>query len=98
MAANGANGTVDLRGEFIRGWDNGRGVDSGRALAGWQDATSFLGRVTDWGMILMANHDGTTGYWDNPQSVSETDSFYAGARPYYRVRPRNVALLACMKL
>ncbi|MDU7778710.1 phage tail protein [Aeromonas caviae] len=27
------SGTLpDLRGEFIRGWDNGRGVDSGRAL------------------------------------------------------------------
>ena len=27
----GAN-VPDLRGEFVRGWDNGRGVDSGRAL------------------------------------------------------------------
>ena len=26
----------DLRGEFIRGWDNGRGVDSGRSLGNWQ--------------------------------------------------------------
>ena len=24
----------DLRGEFVRGWDDGRGVDSGRALGG----------------------------------------------------------------
>ncbi|EFN4372279.1 phage tail protein [Escherichia coli] len=28
----------DLRGEFIRGWDDGRGVDSGRALNSWQDS------------------------------------------------------------
>ncbi|EPL3847634.1 phage tail protein [Klebsiella aerogenes] len=27
----------DLRGEFVRGWDNGRGVDSGRVLLAWQD-------------------------------------------------------------
>ncbi|WP_294616053.1 tail fiber protein [uncultured Gilliamella sp.] len=27
----------DLRGEFIRGWDNGRGVDPGRAILGWQN-------------------------------------------------------------
>ena len=27
----------DLRGEFIRGWDDGRGVDSGRTLGSWQD-------------------------------------------------------------
>jgi microcystin-dependent protein len=27
----------DLRGEFIRGWDHGRGVDSGRTLGSFQD-------------------------------------------------------------
>ena len=27
----------DLRGEFIRGWDNGRNVDAGRALLSAQD-------------------------------------------------------------
>ena len=26
----------DLRGEFIRGWDNGRGVDLGRNIGSWQ--------------------------------------------------------------
>ena len=26
----------DMRGEFIRGWDNGRGVDAGRDLLSWQ--------------------------------------------------------------
>lgn len=26
----------DLRGEFIRGWDNGRGVDEGRQVLSWQ--------------------------------------------------------------
>lgn len=29
----------DLRGEFIRGWDDGRGVDSGRALLSAQSDT-----------------------------------------------------------
>lgn len=27
----------DARGEGLRGWDDGRGVDSGRALGEWQD-------------------------------------------------------------
>lgn len=27
----------DLRGEFLRMWDDGRGVDNGRLLAAWQD-------------------------------------------------------------
>ena len=30
----------DLRGEFVRGWDNGRGTDSGRSLGSSQAATS----------------------------------------------------------
>ena len=30
------NNVPDLRGEFIRGWDNGRGVDSGRTLGSTQ--------------------------------------------------------------
>ncbi len=28
----------DLRGEFLRGWDDGRGIDSGRAIYSWQDS------------------------------------------------------------
>lgn len=31
----------DLRGEFVRGWDNGRNVDSGRTLLSNQSATSL---------------------------------------------------------
>lgn len=27
----------DLRGEFVRGWDDGRGVDAGRDFGSWQD-------------------------------------------------------------
>ncbi|EFK3891761.1 TPA: phage tail protein [Escherichia coli] len=32
-----ANKLPDLRGEFIRGWDDGRGLDAGRALLSLQD-------------------------------------------------------------
>ena len=28
----------DLRGEFLRGWDDARGVDAGRAFGSWQDS------------------------------------------------------------
>jgi len=38
IAADGTNGTIDLRGTFVRGLDNGRGLDPGRALASWQDS------------------------------------------------------------
>ncbi|EIA5503385.1 tail fiber protein [Escherichia coli] len=33
------NKLPDLRGEFIRGWDDGRGIDSGRTLLNWQPHT-----------------------------------------------------------
>ncbi|WP_407072881.1 tail fiber protein [Photorhabdus viridis] len=40
LAAAYPSGTLpDLRGEFIRGWDDGRGVDSGRGILSWQPAT-----------------------------------------------------------
>jgi phage-related tail fiber protein len=29
----------DLRGEFIRGWDKGRGVDAGRTFGSWQKSS-----------------------------------------------------------
>nr|WBW56415.1 hypothetical protein OIPGGLEJ_00029 [Escherichia coli] len=35
------NKLPDLRGEFIRGWDDGRGIDAGRTLLSGQDGTSF---------------------------------------------------------
>ncbi|MEB7939104.1 tail fiber protein [Escherichia whittamii] len=38
----------DLRGEFIRGWDDGRGVDSGRALLSSQDATLIRTALQDY--------------------------------------------------
>ncbi|EEZ7861191.1 tail fiber protein [Escherichia coli] len=33
------NKLPDLRGEFIRGWDDCRGIDTGRALLNWQPHT-----------------------------------------------------------
>lgn len=44
-AGDGATtfGTLDVRGEGLRGWDNGRGVDVGRVLGSWQDASRVVG-------------------------------------------------------
>lgn len=46
----------DLRGEFIRGWDNGRGVDSGRSLLSNQgdairNITGSINNITSEGRI-----------------------------------------------
>ncbi|HCX6555394.1 TPA: tail fiber protein, partial [Salmonella enterica subsp. enterica serovar Typhi] len=39
-----ANKLPDLRGEFIRGWDDERGIDPGRQLLEWQKGTLVGGR------------------------------------------------------
>ena len=42
----------DLRGEFIRGWDNGRGGDANRDILSWQqDAIRNI-----WGSVYGSNH------------------------------------------
>ena len=54
------NKLPDLRGEFIRGWDDGRNVDSGRALLSQQgDAMQKIsGTVADNAMGLSASGSG----------------------------------------
>jgi phage-related tail fiber protein len=51
----------DMRGEFLRGWDDGRGVDSGRALLAWQKGTLVGGRDdNDTGLDISYMSNGTT--------------------------------------
>lgn len=112
----------DLRGEFIRGWDNGRGVDVGRALASLQasqnllhdhaaetkpagkhdhelsvprdlgkqadgDNDAFLGDEVQEGIaVIKTNMAPDHVHGVTVESSGGTES-----------RPRNVALLACIK-
>lgn len=62
----------DTRGEFIRNWDDGRGVDSGRALLSAQAATG-IGRYV--------GSDGA----DTIAGVDLPDSQYAGSASWSRV-------------
>ncbi len=97
VIADGLNGTPDLRGEFIRGLDNGRGIDSGRILSSWQESTGVAERATaNNGVIYIpiSNSDGTFGSYSFLNGGVGGGS---GSVPYQRFRPRNVALLACVK-
>ena len=75
----------DLRGEFVRGWDGGRGVDTGRAMGSAQaQATKGPGMSnalsnSPWNI----GTNSVTGLCDNTTTATET-------------RPRNVALLPCI--
>ncbi|MBQ0345903.1 phage tail protein [Citrobacter freundii] len=73
----------DLRGEFIRGWDDGRGVDTGRVLLSAQNSQN-----------LSHTHDETAAYGGSPGGVASTDksrfakTYYTGLNELYS-RPTN---------
>ncbi|VVZ39586.1 Phage Tail Collar Domain [Escherichia coli] len=95
----------DLRGEFIRGWDDGRGVDSGRGLLAAQEETKITNYHGDGG----SNDDISAGvsgsppknFVRNPDSIVNPGSGFAafgskdltvnGITYYFGVRPRNIA-------
>ncbi|WP_307745825.1 phage tail protein [uncultured Pantoea sp.] len=52
---------TDLRGEFIRGWDDGRGVDSGRVIGSVQAATGFRTAAVDYPGIDSTSTGATIG-------------------------------------
>lgn len=82
----------DLRGEFIRSWDDGRAIDRNRALGSWQ-ADEF--RSHSHGIGVNRQSDNDRGSHSSTVSVDtdgQTDP--AGG---IETRPRNIALLACIK-
>ncbi|MBJ2345169.1 phage tail protein, partial [Dickeya solani] len=56
----------DLRGEFIRGWDDGRGVDVARELLSWQKGTLTISdpnlASVNVGALIHANNDSANTY------------------------------------
>lgn len=93
----------DMRAEFIRGWDDGRSIDTGRTFGSVQPATQvskFIGETPslDGLEVGIVNQDSTVAGANNWQRKSP-----AGSRPtlgttYYTVRPRNISLLYCIKI
>ncbi|WJV55692.1 phage tail protein [Prodigiosinella aquatilis] len=89
------SGTLpDLRGEFIRGWDDGRGVDATRELLSTQSGTWIQPNIesnTVATAILMENAENTfnTSELGAVSSVQMNGQNGARARSY--IRPRNVA-------
>ena len=85
----------DLRGEFIRGWDNSRGVDSGRSLGSTQDE-AFKAHTHTY--IDQQNHSsGNYRWWkggDNDCVAADKQTESTGGS---ETRPRNVALMYVIK-
>ncbi|EBA8598804.1 tail fiber protein [Salmonella enterica] len=57
----------DLRGAFIRGWDNGRGLDPGRDILSYQADQSNM--TAGGGGALHGHHSGMTYYYPGGQEA-----------------------------
>lgn len=87
----------DLRGEFIRGWDDGRGVDSGRAFGSYQ-ADEIEAHTHSVSPPVASGEGGqfatTTGSAGGGETISPYSTGSVGGT---ETRPRNIALLGCIK-
>lgn len=103
----------DLRGEFPRFWDDGRGVDAGRVLGSWQ--SDAIRNIT--AQMYLYGQDGSSSQgafgfrkqgerglvWSrNDNNAGVVMDFWLDASKVVPTaqenRPRNIALLACIKI
>ncbi|MGA1256590.1 MAG: phage tail fiber protein [Candidatus Nanopelagicaceae bacterium] len=92
----GAAGTLpDLRGEFLRGWDDSRGIDTSRSFGSAQtdELKSHNHSITPSTVTGRAGGFSATA---GSQPLSE-ETLVIGNTGGTETRPRNVALLACIK-
>jgi microcystin-dependent protein len=97
----------DLRGEFVRGFDDGRGADSGRTLGSIQ-ADAFCShnhrfineyKTPTTNIIAYTDQNGE-GIDGNPvpSSINRAWTYiFMEDTGGTETRPRNIALLACIK-
>ena len=87
----------DLRGEFVRGWDDGRGIDSGRAFGSTQaDSLRSHSHELSAGTASDNLAGGTPVKTINYLSTS-VSPFATNSTGSTETRPRNIALLGCIK-
>lgn len=80
----------DLRGEFLRGWDDGRGVDAGRSIGTAQGATSIRTAALDYYGVDSTTTNATVG-----TAFSKAD-FVTSTQPTDAQAPANGALGAIL--
>jgi phage-related tail fiber protein len=103
----------DSRGEFLRGWDHGRGVDPGRAVGTWQKGslqafdptaaatyTGGLGHTApDTGLLEEFGLDPlvAANYPRSSAWLAQASTTGAIADSAGQTRPRNLAVMWCIK-
>ncbi|WP_017336917.1 phage tail protein [Pseudomonas fluorescens] len=85
----------ESRGEFLRGWDHGRGVDAGRAIGSFQ-ADDLKAHTHKYGNTHNATYGlSSTGVIGvNPSASINYDTSSVGGT---ETRPRNLAVMWCIK-
>ncbi|ADE87921.1 tail protein [Escherichia phage vB_EcoM_ECO1230-10] len=90
----------DLRGEFIRAWDDARDIDTGRALGSWQGDQNkeHTHNLQAWRATQI---DATGGVYavgaDTGAGGAQQADLVTKSSGGSEARPRNVAMLACIK-
>ena len=98
------NKLPDLRGEFIRGWDDGRGVDAGRvilSIQGWLTGSHYH-NIRSWdawdNTVLVPNDRGGDSLLSTDNAVQEgaingkfTSQYRTELSGGNETRPRNIA-------
>jgi microcystin-dependent protein len=98
----------DLRGEFVRGWDDGRGVDSSRGFGSWQDSANKLhghpfrtgdgnDQTDPSGGLAMDSSNTQRNHGEYTGALTNSAGEQIGGSGGDESRPRNVALLYCIK-
>ncbi|EJB8382831.1 tail fiber protein [Pseudomonas aeruginosa] len=94
----------DLRGEFVRGWDDARGVDPGRAFASKQMDTFKAHYHTTVGNNQYGNFQYIADVGVGGTIGGAAGSSWSPNAPFNNggggseTRPRNIALLYCIKI
>jgi len=82
----------DLRGEFRRGWDNGRGVDPGRGIGSWQDSQNLAHDHS----YSATNFTGSATRQSSGSDTITHGTRNTGLSGGSEARPRNIAYLTCI--
>jgi len=90
----------DMRGEFLRGWDNGRGVDSGRAFASSQ-TDDIKAHTHTLDNLIKATTTINAGGGSEHNTNDATDAAQritiSGSTGGTETRPKNIAMMYIIK-